>query len=361
MPDTIKSLSDLLALFADNTSGDISEQDLRDFTISAILRDLTSGADQNILKPHTGDSTTFFQVLDFDGGTPILNIDSTNERVGIGTNSPDYTTELYGNGLNLAMSASGVNHGLTGISGMQSDTFYRVKPISDSNGGIVLYGISDEASTAGMQLTGIIGITNPTDATPAIILDGSKKNTTDTQALGNDETVLQVRNRGTAQVTVLGSGNVGIGTVSPDEKLHIALNGADDNNGEFAQLVISGTTDETTRLNIGYDTTNDHAFMQAVDKSTAFKPLEIGASEHDIKIGTDTKVKIDTAGNVGIGVTASFRSQLDISGDSICIRTSQSPASGGAGNQGEIAWDASYIYVCTATNTWERAALTGGY
>jgi len=34
------------------------------------------------------DSTTAFQVLDADGGTPILNIDSTNERVGIGTASP---------------------------------------------------------------------------------------------------------------------------------------------------------------------------------------------------------------------------------------------------------------------------------
>jgi len=30
------------------------------------------------------DSTTFFQILDADGGTPILNVDSTNERVGIG-------------------------------------------------------------------------------------------------------------------------------------------------------------------------------------------------------------------------------------------------------------------------------------
>jgi hypothetical protein len=29
-----------------------------------------------------------------------------------------------------------------------------------------------------------------------------------------------------------------------------------------------------------------------------------------------------------------------------------------AGNAGEICWDASYIYVCTATNTWCRAALT---
>ena len=29
-----------------------------------------------------------------------------------------------------------------------------------------------------------------------------------------------------------------------------------------------------------------------------------------------------------------------------------------AGNPGEICWDASYIYVCTAANTWKRAALS---
>ena len=30
------------------------------------------------------------------------------------------------------------------------------------------------------------------------------------------------------------------------------------------------------------------------------------------------------------------------------------------GTAGQISWDANYIYVCTATNTWKRVALTGG-
>lgn len=34
------------------------------------------------------DSTTAFQIQDSDGGTPVLNVDTTNERVGIGTASP---------------------------------------------------------------------------------------------------------------------------------------------------------------------------------------------------------------------------------------------------------------------------------
>jgi len=59
------------------------------------------------------------------------------------------------------------------------------------------------------------------------------------------------------------------------------------------------------------------------------------------------------------GITAA--GQFFVSLDSIQIVTSQSPASNGAGAAGEIAWDGSYLYVCTATNTWARAALTGAY
>ncbi len=42
-------------------------------------------------------STTMFQILDVDGGTPILNVDSTNERVGIGTATPAQVLDIVGN------------------------------------------------------------------------------------------------------------------------------------------------------------------------------------------------------------------------------------------------------------------------
>ena len=38
-----------------------------------------------------------------------------------------------------------------------------------------------------------------------------------------------------------------------------------------------------------------------------------------------------------------------------------SPASNGAGTAGQWAWDASFIYICVATNTWRRVASTGSY
>jgi len=56
-----------------------------------------SSTGQIKLKPTT-DSVDFFQVLDADAGTPILNVDSTNERVGIGTAAPAGLLDISSDG-----------------------------------------------------------------------------------------------------------------------------------------------------------------------------------------------------------------------------------------------------------------------
>ncbi|MCH7951924.1 MerR family transcriptional regulator, partial [Patescibacteria group bacterium] len=50
---------------------------------------------------NTVDSTTGFQFLDAGGGTPILNIDTTNERVGIGTTSPQAALHVSGGDIHI--------------------------------------------------------------------------------------------------------------------------------------------------------------------------------------------------------------------------------------------------------------------
>lgn len=65
----------------------------------------------------------------------------------------------------------------------------------------------------------------------------------------------------------------------------------------------------------------------------------------------------ETGGNIGLG-TITPTNKLDIVGSSMRLRSSKTPASATApGNQGELCWDANYIYVCVASNTWKRAAL----
>ncbi len=76
----------------------------------------------------------------------------------------------------------------------------------------------------------------------------------------------------------------------------------------------------------------------------------------DILGGIDIISFMRTSGYVGIG-TLFPTSLLDINSDTMRLRTAKTPASASdAGNQGDIAWDSSYIYICTATDTWRRVA-----
>lgn len=70
-----------------------------------------------------------------------------------------------------------------------------------------------------------------------------------------------------------------------------------------------------------------------------------------------TKMTLRADGKLGIGTTGPT-ALLDVNSDIIRLRTAKTPASAAAaGNAGDIAWDTGFIYVCTATNTWKRAAI----
>ena len=71
-----------------------------------------------------------------------------------------------------------------------------------------------------------------------------------------------------------------------------------------------------------------------------------------------------TNGNIVRGGTSGILMQpgsgvLGISGDTVRVITQKTPASATAtGTKGDIVHDTNYIYVCTATNTWKRAAIS---
>ncbi|MBU1487781.1 hypothetical protein KKH56_07030 [bacterium] len=74
--------------------------------------------------------------------------------------------------------------------------------------------------------------------------------------------------------------------------------------------------------------------------------------------GRTDDIRISIDGNVGIGTT-SPTAKLDADSDTIRLRSSRTPASASApGNAGDICWDANYIYICIAADTWKRAALS---
>jgi hypothetical protein len=64
------------------------------------------------------------------------------------------------------------------------------------------------------------------------------------------------------------------------------------------------------------------------------------------------------SGKLGIGTNDPLVN-LDVNGNSIRVRTANTPSSAGdLGAQGEIRWDADYIYICVATDTWKRVAIS---
>lgn len=79
----------------------------------------------------------------------------------------------------------------------------------------------------------------------------------------------------------------------------------------------------------GASSTNTKFYVQVADSSKALQE----------------RLSIDVTGRVDVG--------------SLAITSSSTPASSSAaGTAGEIRWDSSYVYVCVATDTWRRAALS---
>jgi hypothetical protein len=148
-----------------------------------------------------------------------------------------------------------------------------------------------------------------------------------------------------ALFSVLASGSVGIGTTSPSAKVHVATTGAssitalrlDSGSGGYAGFQMYDG-------NVGNSWAVGHEFGATSNASLVFS---YGA------VGSETvKASISSTGIFnGAG--------LDVTGNTLRLRTARTPASAtAAGNAGDICWDANYIYVCTATNTWKRTAIS---
>jgi hypothetical protein len=160
------------------------------------------------------------------------------------------------------------------------------------------------------------------------------------------------------------AGNVGIGITTPSTALQVVggIRVGDDGNED---LILKRGTPAVT---VGGSTAAGIITTTGTGAGSGHVGIEVPANDPDdgFYIATDSDldgtvdnlaVKIIANGNVGIG-TASPTEQLDLSGDAIRIRTAQTPASATAtGTAGTVCWDASYIYVCTATNTWKRVAI----
>ena len=109
------------------------------------------------------------------------------------------------------------------------------------------------------------------------------------------------------------------------------------------------TTDQALRLK-----TSD-AKAITLETGGAVSVLDLDDSSVALLV-LDTTARTLALGAAGDAVATTVNGALTVTGDTVIA--TETPASAGAdGTAGQIAWDADYIYICTATNTWERAAI----
>ena len=256
----------------------------------------------------TGDLNTGFWSPTADtlaastAGTERLRITSAG-LVGIGTSSPSEALHIASGGARISSSLIG-----GGASSLGLD-------YESSNARFISYG--PDVSTQ----TGLIFLTGNSTASTTI-----------------------------ERLRITAAGNVGIGTASPAAPLQVV--------GEIS----SGAAG--TNGSISLRRTSDGASINSItyDSATEEMRLNNGSGNGHIVFQTVSaeRARIDSSGRLLVGTSSDSGGALfQVNGDRIRVATAKTPASASAtGTTGEIAWDANYIYVCTATNTWKRSAIT---
>lgn len=160
-----------------------------------------------------------------------------------------------------------------------------------------------------------------------------------------DDTVT-IETAGSERLRVTSTGNVGIGISAPLHKFSVTGN-------------IKVNSLETGGAGIFLSRSDGNTFPVGIINDTGtefiFRALDHRFASVD---GTVEYARFSSSGRLGIGVVSPTHA-LDVNANSIRVRTARTPTSAtDTGSQGEHAWDANYIYICTATNTWKRVAIS---
>ena len=253
----------------------------------------------------------------------LFTVKSTG-NVGIGTTSPSYLLDVngsgrIGSGIGTGVYVGNTSHavwtragGTNGNMALYSGGSDRITIVGDSGN----VGIGTTSPAVTLEANGKVRSTRSGVASQYLEIDGGtagavyltasgaskplviqNNNTTQSdiwfdQAVASTYLWLQA---GTERMRITSAGNVGIGTTSPATKFHVHGYTTIDS----VDVVATFSSDNTDkRVNIGYSTSGDYGFINAVHTGVAWKNLIFGVNGGNVGIGTTSpNYKLDVAGN----------------------------------------------------------------
>ncbi len=260
--------------------------------IGQALTIINETGDQNLLTA-SASGTTRFNInnngnLQFTGSTSFLNTLTSAATAARTFTFPDATGTLCISGQTCASS---------GVVGYWQRASGSLAPANITDD--LLLGATSTASAK-------FGFLNVSSGTPTASISANTTNnytyltglgnlaTTNMQTLtlgGSSTGNLSFNSAGTTAMTILPNGNVGIGTTAPNAPLELAGDKVAGTYGDTGQFQMSGHTNPLQGFVMGYDTTNNFAWIYSRVSGTAAKPIILFPN-------TDTG-----NGKVGIGLT----------------------------------------------------------
>jgi len=200
----------------------------------------------------------------------------------------------------------------------------------------------------------------------AAITGGATGNAVGFNSAGSDLNIgLNISTKGTGPLTLLTNsyGNVGLRVINVASSVNF-LSIYPGVTGTSPTMYADGT-DAAVNYSYSLKGAGSHLFYTSSTSALQLAIAHVASTVNFVQVtggATGNAATITVGGtdsNRSLSLTAVGTGLVQITNDSLRIVTSKTPASATAtGTQGQIAWDASYIYVCTATDTWKRAALS---